>query len=64
MARQRFWILVWLEGSLLQDSVNLPTFGARNVSASVSSIEVCDLPTVEATDHQSDMIGHPSCHPI
>ena len=25
MARQRFWILVGLQGSLLQDSVNLPT---------------------------------------
>ena len=38
-------------------------FGSPNVSDG-SSVELCDLPTVEATDHQSYLTGHPSRLPI
>ena len=34
------------------------------VSASVSSKEACDPPSVESTDHQSYLAGHPSRFPL
>ena len=56
------WILVGLEGSLIQDSFFY--VGVPNVSASVFSIERCDLPAVKATDRQSHLTGHLSRLPL